>query len=345
MQVLVVGGTRFVGRHLVGVLVERGHRVTMFNRGRSEPGLFADDDAVEHVAGDRDEDLSSLAGHRWDVVIDTSAYRPAQVTALLDAVAASTGAYVLVSSVSVYADPVPPGAREDAALLPAADGDEEIGLAYGELKVACEEAARRDLPADRLLVLRPGFVVGPHDYTWRFPYWVDRIAVGGRVLAPGPGHNPLQVVDARDLAMFAVRSAEVGARGTFHVAGPEEPMSLADVLDCIRVVVRSDAEVVWADRHWLAERGVGATSFPLVVPADERAAAMRIDIGRARGAGLSLRPLADTVADTLRWMRDDGTSPPSGPGIDRERERALIAAMTDDATHRPAGGGAPDDAR
>ena len=321
MHTLVVGGTRFVGKHLVEALLARGHEVTLFNRGKTRPGLFTD---VEHIAGDRDGDLSGLRNGHWDLVVDTCAYRPQQVARLVDALGDRSYTYVLVSTISVYAEPGEPGSTEDAPLRTRLDGQDVTPDTYGGLKVGCEEVARERVPHGQLLVLRPGLVVGPEDHTWRFPYWVARVAEGGYVLAPAPARNPLQVIDARDLAMFAVRSAEVGASGTFHVTGPVESLTIADALDCIDVVAKAGAEVIWVDRSWLAGQGVAADVLPLTTEPDNSANLLKIDIARALGAGLSLRPLSQTVADTLAWIRASPGTRPDKIGLDADLEQQLL---------------------
>jgi 2'-hydroxyisoflavone reductase len=325
MRTLVVGGTRFVGKHLVDALLQRGHEVTLLNRGRTRPGLFAE---VNRIVGDRDADLSALRGRDWDLVVDTCAYRSEQVARLLDVVGGHTTRYVLVSTISVYAESSDPGITEDGDLHTRIDAGHVTPETYGGLKVGCEEAARARMPDDRLLVVRPGLVVGPEDHTWRFPYWVERVANGGAVLAPAPADNPVQVVDARDLAMFVVRSAEVGAAGTFHVTGPVESLTFGDTLDRIDVVAKADAEVVWVDRSWLADHGVEPGVLPLAVEPDASANLFRLDAARALGSGLSLRTLAETIADTLAWIRASADARPESIGLDPHREQELLSAWT-----------------
>ena len=336
MRVLVVGGTRFVGKHLVDELVARGHDVALFNRGRTRPAVFdnvAVYGALERIVGDRNADLSALSGREWDVVIDTCAYVPRQVHALLNVIDGCAALYTLISTVSVYADPQAPGTTEDAALLPPPSHlstdpgpQQRDPTTYGALKAMCEEAARARLDEERCLIIRPGFVVGPEDYTWRFPYWVDRIAGGGEVLAPAPQTNPLQVLDARDLAAFLVRRIEIRAWGTCHVAGPATPATFESVLATMNAVSDAGAQPVWVDQLWLAQRGVEPSMLPLAIGPDDPVDVMRLDVGRALASGLSLRPIGDTVADTLAWLRATQATRPSGVGLAPERERALLNA-------------------
>ncbi len=218
MRILVVGGTRFVGRHLVEQARSRGHEVTLFHRGRTGMDLFP---GVEHRVGDRDTDLSALADGRWDATVDTCAYVPRQVHGLADALGGRGGRHLLVSSVSVYAPPAGPGIDEDAPLLELDDPATEVVTAetYGGLKVLCERAAGERHGPTTLLV-RPSYVVGPHDHTWRFPWWLDRFARGGDVVVPGPRDAPAQLVDARDLGEWMVKLLEDGRAGAYHAAAP-----------------------------------------------------------------------------------------------------------------------------
>lgn len=315
MRVLVMGGTRFVGRHIVDVLLTRGHEVTLCNRGRSRPELFAD---VERIVADRDDDLSALSGRTWDVVLDTSAYVAEQVERLADALAGEPR-LVLISTVSVYDDP-PAGFREDATVVAPAGAGGDARTTYAARKVACERAARRLIPADRLLVVRPGFVVGPDDHTWRFPHWVQRVAAGGEVLAPAPRDHPLQVIDARDLAGFVAAALDLRASGDVHVAGPRR--SFDEVLGCIAEVTRSSCTLTWVDQGWLADRDV---RLPLAIPPGGPLGLMAADLSRATGLGLAHRPLRDTIADTLAWTRAPHVARPHAIAPDRDAEARLLA--------------------
>jgi 2'-hydroxyisoflavone reductase len=206
MDLLVLGGTRFLGRHLVEEALGRGHQVTLFNRGESNPGLFPE---VEELRGERGGDLSPLRGRRWDAAIDTSGYLPREVRRSAEILAGSAGHYTFVSSISVYEDFARTGIDEDAPVLEPPD-PEPVELdweLYGGLKVGCERAVEAAMPG-RALVVRPGMIVGPHDYTDRFPYWRRRVAEGGDVLAPGDPERQVQLIDARDLAGWMLRMAE-----------------------------------------------------------------------------------------------------------------------------------------
>ena len=226
MRILMIGGTRFVGRHIVDAAIAAGHDVTVFHRGQTGPELFPQ---VERRTGDRNGDLSELAEGSWDATVDTCAYVPRQVHSLADALGDRAGRYLLISSVSAYATPESPGFTEDAALLELDDPttEEVTGETYGGLKVLCERAAVKRFGSGTVIV-RPTYVVGPDDYTWRFPWWVQRLARGGEVLAPGPADAPAQLIDARDMATWAVGLLERGESGAYHAVSPPPPFSFAD---------------------------------------------------------------------------------------------------------------------
>jgi 2'-hydroxyisoflavone reductase len=310
---LVLGGTLFVGRAVAEAALERGHEVTLFNRGRTNPGLFPQ---TEHLRGDRATDLSALEGRCFDAVIDTSGYAPEAVRA---SVAVLPGAhYVFVSTISVYAD-FARGPDEGSPVHESGDG-------YGELKAACE----RELPAGALIV-RPGLIVGRHDPTYRFTYWVDRVAAGGDVLAPEPRDSQVQFIDVRDLAEWLVRSAERKLGGVFNAVGPGEPLTLAELLETCRRVTGGDARLHWVPADVLEERGIeNWSTLPLWISDPGFAGLQEVDFSRARAEGLTSRPVEDTVADTLAWIRsgddlfvDQGRA---RPGVDPALERELVEA-------------------
>jgi 2'-hydroxyisoflavone reductase len=327
----------FLGRHLVEAAGERGHELTLFNRGRTAPGLFAD---VETIVGDREHDLDRLSGRSWDAVIDTCGYVPRVVQAALERFGGTAGHYTFVSSISVYSRHDQLRVGEDAPLADLADpGSEDVERHYGALKAACE----RDVQAafgERALIARPGLIVGPHDPTERFTYWVARLAAGGRVLAPDAREQPAQLIDARDLAGWLLDMAQAGAGGTFNLTGPAAPLTLGELLERVRAAVNPDAELVWLGEAALAEAGVEPWSeLPLWLDLPrhpELRGFLDADISRALAGGLKLRPLEATIADTLAWVRERGPQwrPPgtpgaSGPpaGISRERELELLAAL------------------
>lgn len=331
MRLLVLGGTRFVGRHLVEAALARGHRVTLFHRGRTNPGLFP---AAERILGDRAAGLSALAGRRWDAVLDVNGYLPREVRASAELLAGAVGLYVFVSTVSVYADPGRPGRDERSPLKPPPPGGEEAGEwtgeTYGALKALCERAVESALP-DRALIVRPGLVVGPYDPTGRFAYWPWRISPtlggGGEVLAPVSPDLPVQLIDARDLAAWVIGGVERGRTGTYNALGPDRPLTLGEVLETCRQEAGSSASFTWVSEAFLLQRGVEPwTGLPLWLPA-EAAGFQTADNRKAVAAGLSFRPLAGTVRDTLAWIRELGGDFPKGPGagpLTLEREAELL---------------------
>lgn len=316
MRVLVIGGTEFVGRHIVEAAVSRGHEVAVFHRGRTEPG---DLPPVEHVHGDRDGGLGALAGRAFDVAVDVCGYRPRVVRLSVGALADAVERYCFISSESVYAEPLPPVVAEDAPLarLGVAEGP---GGWYGPLKVLCERVVQAGF-GERAVLVRPGYVVGPHDPTDRFTSWVRRVARGGAILAPGDGTDHVQFIDARDLGAFVVRLLEGGASGPCNADGP--PMTMAELLGTLARACGTSPRVVWLPADVVRERHLEDT-FPMWEGPVLGASVM--DTSRARSAGLVNRPVEETVADTLAWDRSRGL-PPLRVGLDPERESRLLAEL------------------
>ena len=333
MRILVLGGTRFLGRAFVDAARERGHTLTLFNRGRTNPGLHPN---VERITGDRDGGLGVLAGRTWDAVLDPSGFFPRLVADSARALAGRAERYLFVSSISVYADPVPRGVDETGPVATLADpAVEDIGGGnYGGLKALCE-ARVRDAFGERALVVRPGLIVGPHDTTDRFPYWPRRLARGGEVLAPGSPAAPTQFIDARDLAAWMVSLLERGIGGTFNATGPATPLTLGECLERIRAAVGVNARLTWVSEEFLNAHGVEPwTQMPLWVHAADQGFETT-NIARALAQGLTFRPLEQTARDTLAWERSlaADTRPPS-PALAPEREAELLAAWA--AAGRPA---------
>jgi 2'-hydroxyisoflavone reductase len=330
MKVLVIGGTQFVGRHIVSALFADGDEVTLFHRGHTIPELFA---GAEHRLGDRDVDLSALATGAWDATIDTSAYVPRQVYSLAEALGGRGGRYVHISSVSAYAPPPGPGFTEDAPLAVLDDPTTEVvdGETYGGLKALCELASHRSFGESGapVSIVRPTYVVGPYDYTGRFTWWAQRVARGGRVLAPGPRDNPFQVIDARDLAEFVVLLAHGQATGTFHAVSPAPPFTFEDFLKTVLDEVgAAGTELVWMDAETLTGAGVTASELPLwaaQVPGRDVGAA---NPGRALAAGLQPRPLARSVRDIYEHELAEPTAVRGPVGLEPEREQELLSLST-----------------
>lgn len=323
MKILVLGGTKFVGRHLVEAAIARGHTLTLFHRGRTNPGLFS---GVETIEGDREHDLDRLADRHWDAVIDTCGYVPRLVGMAARALADAVESYVFISSISVYGTDVAPGTTEKAPVLTLADPTVEVvnGETYGPLKARCEAELEAMLPG-RVLSIRPGLIVGPEDPTDRFTYWPHRLARGGEVLAPGDPHQPVQFIDARDLADWIVRMVEARETGVFNATGPDLPLSMEDFLTACREALGSDARFTWVDEAFLRERGVRPFSDLPLLLAKESAGFSAIDSRKAQAAGLRTRPLAETVRDTAAWV---GDAPWEGrlAGMSPQREREVLLA-------------------
>jgi 2'-hydroxyisoflavone reductase len=319
MRILVLGGTQFLGRHVVEAALARGHDVTLFNRGRTRPELFPE---AEKLHGDREGDLSALAGRAFDGVVDTSGYLPDTVSRTLEALG-DVGHYTFVSTMSVYRpDQRTAGEEGEVETLPP-PGEEPVGAQlYGANKALCEREVLARFPD--AFVPRPGLIVGPWDPTGRFTYWPARIAAGGRVLAPEPRAQSVQVIDVRDLAAWIVAAAERGLGGTYNAVS--RPFTLEHALETCRAVAESDATFEWVDGSFLLERDVGPwMELPLWVGDDpDDADLLRAPVERALAAGLEIRPLRETAADTLAWVRS-GEAPIEPPaGLDREKERRLL---------------------
>jgi len=322
VKILTVGGTRFFGRAFVEEAARRGHEVSVFHRGESEPEDLPN---VEHLHGDREDGLDVLARRSWDAVLDTCAFVPREVADLAAAIGDRIGHYTLVSSLSVHPDELPVGANEDTPTHPppfpnTEDVTEET---YGPLKVACEIEAAGAF-AGRLLVIRPGYIVGPHDPTDRFTYWVRRAAAGGEMLAAGPPDASIQGIDARDLGRFVLDRIEASDTDTYGVVGPADPATTAEVLESARSFAGADTTLIWADQEWVL--GLGDQHerwFPIWHP--HLPGFHAYDASKAMAAGLEPRPLDETIADTLAWDRDRGL-PPLEAGMSPEKERELLDA-------------------
>jgi 2'-hydroxyisoflavone reductase len=316
MRILILGGTQFLGRHTVDIALARGHEVTMFNRGQTRPELFPD---AEKLRGDRDGDLGALAGRSFDAVVDTSGYVPRIVRETIEALG-DVGHYTFVSSISVYADLATPP-TESSPVAELKEPTEEWREAYGELKADCEDVVRERFPD--AFIPRPGLIVGPWDPTGRFTYWPQRLAAGGRVLAPAPHDADAQVIDVRDLAGWIVRAAEDRLAGTYNAV--DRPVSRATLIETCRDVAETDAELVWVDPEFLSEHEVDEwMELPLWLASPEYAGMLSVDPSRAFAAGLETRPLEETARDTLAWVQS-GEAPADPPaGLDPEKERTVL---------------------
>jgi 2'-hydroxyisoflavone reductase len=317
MRILIIGGTRFVGRHITEAALKAGHEVSLIHRGKTGPDLFPE---AEHLLADRDADLSILRDRRWDATIDVSAYLPSQVTRLADAL--STGQYVFVSTTAVY-DPETPNFTEDAPLAEF-DGpvtEEVTGKTYGPLKVLCERAAT-DAFGPETLIVRPTYVIGPYDYTGRFTYWVNRIARGGEVLAPGNPDDPIQVIDGRDMASWIIAMIEKTGSGTFHAVSPAPPFSFRDMLEAIVAEVGPPGTTLtWVGQDFLTAEGEDGRSLPLWPMGEDGISINTANPAAAHAAGLSPRPLGQSV----REIRDAEASFSTSTTITPEREADILS--------------------
>ena len=316
----------FLGRHLVEAAQARGHEMTLFNRGQHNPELFPD---VEKLRGDRDGNLQALEGRKWDAVIDTCGYVPRIVGQSANLLSNTVGVYAFISSISVYADASKPGISEASALAEPETGTEKItGESYGPLKVACERVVENAYPG-RSLIIRPGLIVGPYDPTDRFSYWPVRLHRGGQAVAPAPQNAPVQIIDVRDLADWTIQRMEEGDTGVYNATGPENPMTMLDMLEQCRTAVGPDAELRWLDAEELLAAGVEPwTDLPLWLPGDEMAGLLAIDVSRALASGLTFRPMIETARDTLLWAQTRPDDHEWRAGLSAEREQALLGNRT-----------------
>ena len=322
MRLLVLGGTKFLGRAVVEAALARGDEVTLFNRGQTGTELFPE---VEKLRGDRDGDLAALEGREWDAVIDPSGYVPRIVRDSAELLRGSVGHYLFVSSGSVYSAPYP-GFDETAPTAELTEPDtEEVMAHYGALKAACERVVSEVFP-DAHTNVRSGLIVGPHDPTGRFTYWPLRVAAGGELLAPAPPERAVQFIDVRDLAEWMVEASDQRHVGTFNATC--ETLSFEELLTAC-----GDADPVWVSDEFLLEHGVEPFSeLPLWIPGPE-AAFLEGDVSKAVAAGLRFRPLDVTVGDTLAWAREAGEQLVTDrglrqgrAGLDPAREAELLEA-------------------
>jgi nucleoside-diphosphate-sugar epimerase len=327
--ILMLGGTGFLGPQVVEAALRRGHKVTLFNRGKTRPGLFPD---LEKLHGDRDKnDLKALEGRRWDAVVDTSANVPRWVKKTAEILGPNIGQYVYISSVSVYADLSKPGADESAPVSTIDDPTTEKidGRTYGALKALTEKAAETAMPG-KVAVVRPGLIVGPEDPSDRFTYWPVRVARGGEVLAPGSPDDPIQLIDVRDLGAFLVRLIEQRTTGVFNALGPDKPLTMGRTLDACKETSQSDAKFAWVSAEFLEKQGVHAWSdMPAWVPSrGESAGFAKVSNSRALAAGLTFRPIGETARATLDWFRTlpEARRSKLRAGLTPDREAKVLAA-------------------
>jgi len=309
LRILVLGGTGFLGPHFVDAARAKKHKITLFNRGRTNPTRFSGEEFkdIEQLHGDRKSDMKALQGkRRWDAVLDTSAYIPTDVTRSTRLLAKRVDQYLLVSTISVYAKMDKPGQDESAPLATLADPNitEVTGETYGGLKALCEQAAEKEMPG-RVTVVRPGLIVGPGDNTDRFTYWPARADRGGEILAPGSAADPTQFIDVRDLAAFLLHLLEQQTYGTFNADAPAGKLTMGELLAASQRAARTPSTVTWVPADFLEAQQVSAwQDMPVWIPPQgEYAGFGRLDTRKAQAAGLMYRSLDATVADTLAYWR------------------------------------------
>lgn len=328
LRLLILGGTGFIGPHQVRYAIARGHQVTLFNRGKTNPALFPE---VEKLQGDRATgNYASLKGRDWDAVIDNPASRPRWVRQAAGAVKEHVSQYVFISTISVYAKNDTPNADETAEVATTTEPESEDALKYyGPLKALSEKEAEKAFPG-HATVIRPGLIVGPGDLSDRFTYWPARIDRGGEVLAPGNPSDPVQVIDARDLAEFSIRVCENGISGTYNCTGPRSRLTMAELLGAVRGVTTSDAYLTWVPAAFLAEHSVRPwVDMPVwVPPSGESAGFTSRSIARALAKGLTFRPLAITAKDTLDFYNSEPEDRKAKlrAGLAPAREKEVLSA-------------------
>lgn len=324
LKILILGGTGFTGPHQVETALGRGHQVTLFNRGVSQPGLFPQ---VENLTGDREGDLSALKGRKWDAVIDNSGNVPRWVESAAAVLKGNVGQYMYVSSISAYADQSVVGLKETAPLqqITEAQAQELTANNYGGVKALCEAKTQAAFPQTSTIV-RTGLIVGPGDPTDRFTYWPVRLHDGGTVLAPGKPTDPIQCIDARDLAQWMIAALEDKHYGIYNVTGPRQPLTIGDFLEGVKGTVNSDATLSWVPADFLQKKGITPWGdMPLwVPPGSEISGLTTIDISRALKAGLTFRPMALTVQDSLAWYRSEPGERQLKAGLTPAREASLL---------------------
>jgi len=334
LRILILGGTGFIGPHQVRYALERGHTLTLFNRGRTNPGMFSN---VETLIGDRDGQLDALRGREWDVVIDNSGFYPRHVRDSAELLVDSVGTYMFVSSISAYDTTLKPGQDEyEAPIATMADPTDEsespYGPSYGARKALCEQVVLEVFGEERTNVVRPGLITGPGDPTDRIRHWIARVERGGEILAPGKPTDPVQLIDARDLTDWMVRMLEQGDVGLYNGVGPESPLSIAEMVYGIRAVSNSVVSFTWVSSEFLAEHEVPGFRYQPWIASDSPFAGFNyVTHARSLATGLTFRPLATTAVDMLEEYleapqadRDEGLG--RRGGVSWEQEAELLEA-------------------
>ena len=336
MKILILGGTRFLGRAFVEEALNRGHEVTLFNRGTNKE-LFPE---VEQLIGDRNGGVSSLENRKWDVVVDTCGFSPHHIRNVGEVLTDNIEHYIFISSLSAYKDWIPHHIKEDYILQPepteeqikaVENGEVSPYEYYGALKVLCEKEAEEYWPR-RVLHVRAGLLSGMFDYTDRLPYWIQRVAKGGKVLVPGRKDRPVQIVDIKDVANWGLNMAENKNAGIFNVTGPNYDLTMEELLNTCKKVTHSDAEFVWVDESFMSEHNVQPwTEMPLWIPetfpldgeTKPWKGGFSISVENAVKEGLTFRRIGETVTDENEWMKSTDEWELKA-GISGEREKELL---------------------
>ncbi|MBE0432939.1 NAD-dependent epimerase/dehydratase family protein [candidate division WOR-3 bacterium] len=319
MKILIIGGTRFVGRTIVETAVRQGHEITLFNRGKSNPELFPE---VEKITGDRDTDIALLGGRTWDIAVDTCGYAPRIVRKSCEMLGNAVDRYIFISTINVYADYSQPGIDEGSQLATIEDEtvEEVTGKTYGPLKALCENVVNQVYPG-RSIILRCGLIVGPYDPTDRFTYWPVRVQNGGEVLAPSPPHMQVQFIDARDLADFILHLAENRGAGTFNTTGPAGKLSLEGALRICNAQTGNKASLTWVSEEFITSKEMD--HIPVWTPKDWRGI-FEVHCSKAISAGLKFRQLKETINDTLAWHATRPAGYELKVGLKPDKEKELL---------------------
>ena len=332
LKILILGGTNLTGPHNVRYALERGHEVTIFTRGQRKPGLFQDAfEHVEHLIGDRENDLEALKGRSWDAVIDASGMNEAWTRDSAELLQDAVGTYMYISSTGVFYPYLTTEISEDVevALVDPSDG-EDGAYKYGVMKSLSENQAKRVFGEDRTCVVRPGYIVGPLDTTHRGTYWPERLLRGGEVAVPGNKTDLVQQIDVRDLTEWMIHMLENGTHGTFNATGPGTPLTMEEFVYGVRATSSAEVSWTWIDDYAFLEEHRFFYAIPWIMPTGDNLGSQRIDCRRARAAELTFRPVAVTAMDTLEWYHSDALTDEqrSTPrmALSPERETEILEA-------------------
>jgi len=319
MKILVLGGTKFLGRTFVETALSKGHEITLFNRGKTNPDIFPE---AEHLIGNRDSDLKPLYGRKWDAVVDTCGYVPRIVRKSAELIADSVGHYTFISSLNAYSDFSKPGVDENSPLATIEDEtvEEVTDETYGPLKVLCEKSAEKAMPG-KVLTLRCGLIVGPYDPSDRFTYWPVRINQGGEVLAPSPPEQQTQFIDARDISDFILLMAERKQTGIFNTVGPDYILTMHQLLEECNKITGNKSNFTWVSEEFLTEN----ETFPPVWLPKKWVGLSQVSNQKAISAGLTFISLAETIKDTLSWHATRPKDYKLKTGLTTEREKELLS--------------------